>query len=150
MTEYLFRRPRLKMKTIVATGVFEVIHPGHIMYLTEARKLGDRLVVVVACNETAKKNKRHPVVPAKQRAEVVSALKPVDDVVVGTHADVYKTIEGIRPDVLALGFDQEFDERELVREFSARGLNTKVVRIKARWSGPLNKSKKIIDSFRRK
>ncbi len=44
----------------------------------------------------------------------------------------------------------EFDERELAREFSARGLNTKVVRIKARWSGPLNKTKKIIDSFRRK
>ena len=137
------------MKTVVATGVFEVIHPGHILYLSEARKLGDRLVVVVACDETAAERKRHPVVRQDQRAAVVEALKPVDEVVVGEKGDMFTTIEKIKPDVLALGFDQDFDERELEVKFRQHGLETSVIRIKARWSGPLDQTKKIIDSFKK-
>jgi FAD synthetase len=138
------------MKTVVATGVFEVVHPGHILYLTEAKKLGGRLVVVVACDEVARERKRHPIVGESQRAAVVSALKPVDEVVVGGRGDFMDTVERIRPDVLALGFDQEFDEKELEEKLSAAGLATKVVRIKDHWEGPLNKTKKIIESFKRK
>lgn len=138
------------MKTVVATGVFEVIHPGHILYLTEAKKLGDQLVVVVACDETAKRRKRHPVVQEKQRAEVVAALKPVDGVIIGDSEDILGTIVDINPDVLALGFDQEFDEKELSEAFRVLGLKTRVVRLKAHWKGPLNKTRKIIDSFQRK
>jgi FAD synthetase len=138
------------MKTVVATGVFEVLHPGHILYLNEASKLGDQLIVVVACDETARRRKRHPIVPENQRAEVVASLKPVDGVIIGDSEDIFKTIVDVNPDVLALGFDQEFDEKELSEAFRALGLKTKVVRVRAHWKGPLNKTRKIIESFRRK
>jgi len=139
-----------KMKTVVATGVFEVIHPGHILYLTEAKKLGDRLIVIVACDETARERKRHPIVGEKQRSEVVSALKPVDGVVVGEKGDMINTIEKIKPGIIALGFDQDFDETDLQSKLIKRNLKTKVVRIKAHWSGQLNQTKKIIESFKKK
>jgi len=138
------------MATVCASGVFEVVHPGHLTYLTEAAKLGERLVVIVASDETAARRKRHPVVGEKQRAEVVAALKPVDEVVVGGSGDIYETIQKVKPDVLALGFDQDFDEAELGREFAERGLKTRVVRVGAKWSAPLDKSGKIIDSFKGK
>jgi FAD synthetase len=131
------------MTLVVATGVFEVIHPGHILYLTESRKLGDRLAVIVASDESVRKSKGRVVVPEKQRLKVVEALKVVDEAVVGDRLDYAKPIRKLKPDVVTLGPDQRFTVREVKRMLLEAGVDARVVRISRRWRGGLNSSKKI-------
>lgn len=131
------------MRIVAATGVFDVIHPGHLLYLREAAKLGDRLVVVVASDATVKKRKKREAIPQKQRLEVVRSLKPVDDAVLGDDSDWYKTLREINPDILALGYDQDFDEKQLEEKLRENNVNAQVSRIMASWSGRYNSSKVI-------
>jgi len=113
----------------MATGVFDLLHPGHLYFLTEARKLGDELVVVVARDQTARRLKREPYVPEHIRREMVESLKPVDRAILGSATDIYETVLNERPQVIALGFDQVWNEREVEEECSRRGVPVKVVRI---------------------
>ncbi len=119
------------MVRVVATGTFDIIHPGHIRFLEEAKKLGDELIVIVA----REKNVRHkpkPIIPEEQRRRVVEALKPVDKAILGDEHDMFKPIMELKPDIIVLGYDQHFDEKKLEEELRKRGLNTKVVRIKVK------------------
>lgn len=116
----------------MATGVFDLLHPGHVYFLTEARKFGDELVVVVARDQTARRLKREPYVPELIRRQMVEALKPVDRAVLGSATDIYQTVVDIRPDIIALGYDQLWDEAEVERECARRGVPAKVLRV-----GPL-------------
>src|SRR3990170_3643904 len=90
-----------RMVRVMATGVFDLFHPGHIEYLYEAKKLGDELVVVVARDSTAERFKHRPIVPEAQRVEMVSALKPVDRATLGNEGDIYDILTEVRPDVIA-------------------------------------------------
>jgi len=131
------------MVRVVATGTFDIIHPGHIRFLEEAKKLGDELIVIVA----REKNVRHkpkPIIPEEQRVRVVSALKPVDRAILGDEHDIYKPIMELKPDVIVLGYDQHFDERRIEEELRKRGLKTKVVRIRAKEECEYCSSTKII------
>jgi FAD synthetase len=129
---------------VMATGVFDLLHPGHLYFLTEARKLGDELVVVVARDQTARRLKHEPYVPEHVRREMVEALKPVDRAVLGSATDIYETVVHERPQVIALGYDQVWNEKEVERECTRRGVPAKVVRI-----GPLTHNelatRRIID-----
>ncbi len=114
----------------MASGVFDIIHMGHIHYLEEARKLGDELVVVVATDITVRRMKHEPITPGNMRVQLVNSLKPVDRAVLGHEDDIFRTVEELRPDIIALGFDQKFDEAELLKQLESRGLgNIKVVRL---------------------
>jgi FAD synthetase len=114
----------------MATGVFDIIHLGHLHYLEESKKLGDELVVVVATDRTVRKRKHEPVTPEKMRRELVASLKPVDKAVVGKEEDdIYEIVKELRPDIITIGFDQPFDERELEKDLAKRGLKVKVVRM---------------------
>ncbi len=117
---------------VMATGVFDLLHPGHLYFLQEAKKLGDELVVVVARDQTARRLKHEPYVPEHIRREMVGALKPVDKAVLGSTTDIYETVVQERPQIVALGHDQRWDEHEIERECARRGVPVKVVRI-----GPL-------------
>jgi len=117
---------------VMATGVFDLLHPGHVYFLTEARKLGDELVVVVARDQTARRLKQEPYVPEHLRREMVEALKPVDRAILGSTTDIYSTVVAERPAIIALGYDQRWNEAEVERECAQRGAPAKVVRI-----GPL-------------
>jgi FAD synthetase len=114
---------------VMATGVFDLLHPGHLYFLTEARKLGDELVVVVARDKTARRLKHEPYVPEHIRREMVEALKPVDRAVLGSTTDIYETVVRERPSIIALGFDQVFNEAEVEAECARRGVLVKVVRV---------------------
>lgn len=131
------------MVRVVATGTFDIIHPGHIRYLEEAKKLGDELIVIVA-REKNVKHKPKPIIPDEQRVKVVSALKPVDKAILGDEKDIFKPIMELKPDIIALGYDQHFDERKLEEELRKRGLKTKVVRIKVKEDCEFCSSTKII------
>ena len=116
---------------VMATGVFDLLHPGHVYFLTEAKKLGDELVVVVARDQTARRLKREPYVPEHIRREMVEALKPVDRAVLGSATDIYETVMTLRPNIIALGHDQVWNEHEVEQECERRGVPVKVVRIGA-------------------
>ncbi len=132
------------MVRVMASGVFDIIHPGHILFLQEAKKLGDELVVVVARDSTAEKFKHRPIMPENVRRFIVESLKPVDRAVLGHEDDMYRTVEEIKPDIIALGYDQKFDEREIKEECMRRGLNVKVIRLKKYGDSDLNGTRKII------
>jgi FAD synthetase len=117
---------------VMATGVFDLLHPGHLYFLTEARKLGDELVVVVARDQTARRLKHEPYVPEHVRREMVEALKPVDRAILGSTTDIYETVVREKPQVIALGYDQVWNEKEVERECARRGVPVRVVRV-----GPL-------------
>ncbi len=117
---------------VMATGVFDLLHPGHLYFLSEAKKLGDELVVVVARDQTARRLKHEPYVPEHVRREMVEALKPVDRAILGSTTDIYETVVRERPDVIALGYDQVWNDKEVERECARRGVQVRVARI-----GPL-------------
>ncbi len=136
------------MTIVVATGVFGILHPGHILYLREARKLGDELIVIVARDIMVERKKLNKFIPEEQRLEVVRALKMVDRAILGDEEDMLKPIEEIKPDIIALGKDQDFDEEKLEKELRKRGLKTRIVRIEKYWNKELHSTRGIITRIR--
>lgn len=129
---------------VMASGVFDLIHLGHIHYLQEAKKLGDELVVVVATDATVRRTKHEPITPGSIRVQIVESLKPVDRAVLGHEDDIFKTVEELKPDIIALGYDQRFDENQLQKELAKRGLgNIKIVRL-SKLDYHLNGTRKIV------
>ncbi|HKZ98676.1 MAG TPA: adenylyltransferase/cytidyltransferase family protein [Thermoplasmata archaeon] len=127
----------------MATGVFDLLHPGHVYFLREARKLGDELVVVVARDSTARKVKHDPITPEASRVAMVAALKPVDRAVLGHEGDIYEILDELRPDIIVLGYDQAHREDRILEECRKRGLATKVVRL-PRSEGDLDGTRRIV------
>jgi rfaE bifunctional protein nucleotidyltransferase chain/domain len=112
-------------RVTLANGCFDVLHVGHVRYLQAAKSLGGRLVVAVNSDESvqALKGEGRPVMPAEERAEILSALADVDAVVIFPERDVRALIREIHPDVQAKGTDYTEDsvpEGELVREYGGR------------------------------
>jgi FAD synthetase len=131
---------------VVATGTFDIIHPGHIRFLEEAKKLGDELIVIVA-RERNVRHKPKPVIPEEQRRRVVEAIKFVDKAILGDENDIFKPIMELKPDVIVLGYDQHFSEDWLREELKKRNLNCEVVRIKVKEECELCSSHKIIEKI---
>jgi len=113
----------------MATGTFDILHMGHIYYLKEAKKLGDQLIVVVACDETVRKLKHEPITSEQLRLGLIKELEVVDDAYLGNKNDKYAIVEEIKPDIIALGFDQIHNTDELQEELKKRKLATKIVRL---------------------
>ncbi len=113
-------------RTVVFTnGVFDLIHPGHIRYLAEARRLGDALIVGVNSDRSVRtvKGPGRPVTPESERAEILSALAAVDAVVLFDEETPHAIIGRIQPDVLVKGADWAIDAivgRELVEAHGGR------------------------------
>ncbi|MGB8310056.1 MAG: adenylyltransferase/cytidyltransferase family protein [Methanoregula sp.] len=134
----------MTVRRVVATGTFDILHPGHIFYLQESKKLGDELFVIVARDENVK-HKPHPILPEEQRLAMIAALKPVDHAILGDHTDMFHPIKEIRPDIITIGFNQYFDEGKLRKELSDRDLHAKVVRIGKYADGDLASSRLIVE-----
>lgn len=116
-------------KTVLASGVFDIVHPGHLAYLSEARTHGDRLVVVVTSDEQAAREKRPPRHAAADRAAAVAALDPVDEAFVGPEPyDLVRTVKQADADVIVLGHDQPFEEQALTTRLADAGVTVTVVR----------------------
>jgi len=131
------------MVRVMASGVFDLLHIGHLHFLEAARDLGDELVVVIATDETVRKRKHEPIFDEEMRAGLVSALKPVDKAVVGHTGDPYTIVEELKPDIIALGYDQDQQEERICSEVRARGIDCEVVRLD-KFDGDLNGTRKII------
>lgn len=131
------------MTTVVATGTFDLLHPGHVLYLERSKILGDELVVIVA-RDLNVRHKPKPVVPEEQRQRMVQSLKAVDRAILGEEIDIFRTIEQLKPDIITLGFDQHFDIANLETELSRRGLHPRIVRIEAHEPCHLCSSRRIV------
>ena len=129
--------------TVVMTGgSFDIIHPGHVETLEKAKSLGDVLVVSVARNSTFIKNKkRNPLHDERLRKKLVSSLRSVDVAVLGSEVDIFETAILLKPDIVALGYDQSHNEAGIQEELKKRGLQTQVVRLDS--SVPEIKSSRI-------
>ena len=118
------------MVRVLATGTFDLLHPGHLLYLSEARALGDELYVIVA-RESMIKHKPKPILPENQRLAMVRALRVVDKAVLGSENNMFEPLSTIKPDIIALGKNQFFNENELEAMLRAHNINAKVVRIQS-------------------
>ena len=141
-----------KGKIVLASGTFDILHPGHIKYLEAAKRAGGenaKLVVIVTRDSVAERRKgRKPVMPEDQRRFLVEALKVVDEAFLGYEepgkiGNVRKVIKKIKPDVIAVGHDQDDVEREVRRVVAEMGLNVKIVKIEFFGEDELNSSSKI-------
>ncbi len=132
------------MVRVLATGTFDILHPGHLFYLEAAKKLGDELYVIVGRDTNVRRHKRVPVIPEEQRLKMVSALRVVDKAMLGSERDMYEPLYSIKPDIIALGYDQAFDEATLEAELRKRGFKARVVRIREYNTGALCKVEGII------
>lgn len=121
------------MKRVLAAGVFDIFHAGHLYFLNEARKLGNELTVIVTSDSVARREGKKPHFPARARAERIQRLGVADRVVVGrADGDILKTVRALRPDVIALGFDQTLTFASLRSTLA-----------KISWHGTINRVKKL-------
>jgi len=146
-----------KGKVVLASGTFDLLHLGHVKFLEEAKKAGGpnaKLVVIVARDSTVKKRKgRAPIIPEDQRRALIEALKVVDEALLGYEDfNIERTIEKIKPDIIAVGHDQNGIEREVRKFIEEKGLKIEVVKIRKFGKEELNSSskimRKIIESYK--
>ena len=130
-------------RRVVATGTFDILHPGHLYYLEESKKLGDELWVIVARDANVR-HKPCPIIPEEHRLQMVAALKSVDHAILGDKTDMFRPIEEIRPEVITIGFNQHFAEGTLRLQLTERGLAPEIVRIGKYEDGDLCSSRFVV------
>lgn len=135
------------MVRVMATGVFDILHLGHVHFLEEAKRQGDELVVVVATDRTAERNKHRPITPERMRVELVGSMRVVDKVVLGHEGDPFEIVKELQPDIIVLGYDQFQKEERITAELLKRGMEgIRVVRL-SKFDHDLNGTRKIIQKI---
>lgn len=147
-----------KRRVVLASGVFDLLHLGHVKFLEEAKKAGGKnaeLIVIIARDNTVQETKgRKPIMSENQRRALVESLKVVDEAVLGFEKfDIGDVIDRIKPDVIALGYDQATMERRVRKYVNKHGLNVKVIQVSKFEEDELDSSskirQKIIEKFAR-
>ncbi|XVH30938.1 adenylyltransferase/cytidyltransferase family protein [Haloferacaceae archaeon DSL9] len=132
---------------VIAQGTFDILHPGHVHYLEDAATYGDELHVIIARSANVT-HKPKPVLPDRQRRDLVASLAVVDDAHLGHPTDIFVPIEEIQPDVIVLGYDQHHDDEAIHAALTDRGLDCRVERAsprEPRYDGELLSTGQIID-----
>ena len=137
-----------RKKVVLASGVFDLLHLGHVRFLEEAKRAGGenaKLIVIIATDSTVEKTKgRKPIMSEDQRCTLVESLKVVDEAVLGYEdLEIGVVIEKIKPDVIALGYDQADMENEVKTYLAKHKLPVEVVRIGRFGENALDSSSKI-------
>lgn len=123
---------RSSLRVVLAGGVFDIIHPGHLHTLRAAKALGDVLVVVIATDQTAQKMKsRIPLHNMELRRDLVNSLSMVDYAVVGHEGDIFKTVAYVKPDIIALGYDQVHQEKFITDGCRKINVNVSIARLQS-------------------
>ena len=143
-----------RRKIVLATGVFDLLHPGHMKFLESSKKKGGpdaKLVVVVARDKTVRKRKgRGPILNEGQRLELVASLKTVDKAILGhENMDMHGVLKEIKPDIITVGYDQQEIKKSLLRLLNREGLKIRVVQIAKFGAESLNSSTKLKNKIAR-
>ena len=133
---------------MLATGVFDLLHLGHLRFLEESKRKGgprSKLVVIVANDKTVVRRKgKGPVIPGSQRRELVGALRVVDRAILGRQEiDLLGDLKEVKPNIVSVGYDQNEIRTAVTRLIQRERLPIKVIRI--RKFGPIgfNSSSKL-------
>ncbi len=145
-----------KKKIVLASGTFDLLHLGHVKFLEAAKNAGGedvKLIVIVARDSTVKDRKgKKPIMSEDQRRALVESLKVVNEAILGWEDfSIDKVIERIKPDVIAVGHDQDSIEKEVIRTVREKDADIEVVKIDRFGKRELDSSskivRKIIESF---
>tara|TARA_B100000614_G_scaffold226632_1_gene217315 strand:+ start:562 stop:1023 length:462 start_codon:yes stop_codon:yes gene_type:complete len=134
------------MTRVMAVGIFDLLHAGHLHYVEQAKSLGEELVVVIAHDETVRKQKHEPVTGQDLRRRMVEGLKPVDKAVIGNPPGVpiFEILGKIKPDLIALGYDQKHSIHAIRKGLDKHGFeDVEVTRVEG-LSDDLDGTRKII------
>jgi cytidyltransferase-like protein len=132
LSEGLDLAKRDSLRIVLAGGVFDIIHPGHIHTLKAAKALGDILVVAIATDKTAQKmKKRLPLHNQELRCELVDCLSMVDVAIVGHEKDIFETVKIVKPTIIALGYDQIHQEKFISDGCKQINLDIEIVRLQS-------------------
>ena len=136
-------------KIVLASGTFDLLHLGHVRFLEEAKKAGDEnaeLVVIVARDSTVKKRKgKKPIMPEDQRRALVESLRVVDEAILGWEDfSIDKVIERIKPDIIAVGHDQDGIENEVQKAIKEKKISIEIAKIGRFGKRELDSSSKIV------
>jgi len=153
------QKPKQKRTVVLASGVFDLLHLGHVRFLEEAKKSGGKnaeLIVIVARDSMVEKRKSEkPIMSEDQRRALVESLKVVDEAVLGFEDfSVEKVVDKIKPDIVAMGHDQEGMAKAVEKVVAEKRLPIKIVRIGKFGEDELNSSseikRKIIEEYTRR
>ena len=134
------------MARVMAVGIFDLLHAGHLHYVEQAKSLGDELVVVIAHDETVRKQKHEPVTGQDLRRRMVEGLKPVDVAIVGNPPGIpiFEVLKTVEPDIIALGYDQKHSIDSIRKGLEEHGFgDVEVTRVEG-LSDDLDGTRKII------
>ena len=137
------------MARVMAVGVFDLLHAGHLHYLEQAKALGDHLTVIIAHDDTVRMRKHEPVTSQDLRRRMVSGLKPVDHAMVGNPPTVpmYDILPLVEPDIIAIGSAQEHAASAIRAGLDERGFNEiQLIRVEG-LTEDLDGTRKIIDKI---
>ncbi len=134
--------------TVMTFGSFDVLHPGHLTYLEKAKRLGKRLVVVVARDSSIRMLKGGtPLLGERERLRMVSSIRIVDRAVLGNRLssarERFNIISKFRPDVLVFGYDQEVDTAEVKKWLKEHRLHARIARIRVAKTESYYKSSRL-------
>ena len=119
-------------KIVLAGGVFDIIHPGHIHTLNAAKALADVLVVAIATDKTAQKMKKRPPLHNQElRCELVSCLSMVDIAMIGHEEDIFETVKEVKPNIIVLGYDQVHQDKFIADGCKRINLDVEIVRLQS-------------------
>jgi len=119
-------------KIVLAGGVFDIIHPGHIHTLNAAKAKGDVLVVAIATDKTAQKMKKRPPLHNQElRRELVSCLSMVDIAMIGHEEDIFETVKEVKPNIIVLGYDQVHQDKFIADGCKRINLDVEIVRLQS-------------------
>ena len=136
----------MKMVRVMAVGVFDLLHAGHLHYVEQARSLGDELIVVVAHDDTVRKQKHEPVTNQELRRRMVEGLKPVNQAIVGNPPSepIFDILNIVKPDIIALGYDQKHSRDSIKTGLGKNGWEqVEVIRVEG-LADDLDGTRKII------
>jgi FAD synthetase len=136
-------------KIVLASGTFDLLHLGHVRFLEEAKKAGGEnaeLVVIVARDSNVKARKgKKPIMPEDQRRALVESLKVVDEAILGWEDfSIEKVIERIKPDIIAVGHDQDGIEKEVQKAIKEKKISIEIAKIGRFGKRELDSSSKIV------
>ncbi|MDB4602289.1 FAD synthase [Euryarchaeota archaeon] len=134
------------MVRVMAVGVFDLLHAGHLHYVEQAKSLGDELIVVVAHDDTVRKQKHEPVTNQELRRRMVEGLKPVDRAIVGNPPSepIFDILNTVKPDIIALGYDQKHSRDSIKSGLDNNGWSqVEVIRVEG-LADDLDGTRKII------
>ena len=134
------------MVRVMAVGVFDLLHAGHLHYVEQAKSLGDELIVVVAHDDTVRKQKHEPVTNQELRRRMVEGLKPVDKAIVGNPPSepIFDILNIVKPDIIALGYNKKHSRDSIKSGLDNNGWSqVEVIRVEG-LADDLDGTRKII------